>query len=95
MCQRKSFTHGDFFQSIGQRLIRGDPDIGGSAWRQRYFHQIEREQVTHHGQREMPRRPGMLNHRQLELAAFHQSAVFAELFHHLRGQVSALQEGDR
>jgi len=75
--QRKSFTHGNFLQSISERLVRGDPDVRGSPASSATFIQVEGEQMTHHGQRKMARRPGMLDHRQLELAALHETAIFA------------------
>ena len=49
--------------------------------------------VLHHGDRDMPRRPGMLDQRQPDLAALHEAAVPAQAIEGLGGQITLLQQG--
>ncbi len=92
MRQREPFALRESFQPVDERFFGRHFDVGGNDWSERDLHEVEGEQVPHHGDGDVSRRAGMLDQRQLYLAAFHDAAVPAQAIEHLGGQIALLQK---
>ena len=92
MGQRKPLPLRESFQPVDERLLGRHFDVRGNDGSKSYLHQVEGEQVPHHGDGKVSRRPGMLDQGQLHFAAFHDAAVPAEPIKHLGRQIALLQK---